>query len=154
MENTMKLYQSLIMSSLMGLALSTSVAAGPHHKNHADKKQHKMERTFKALNLSDEQRASVNAVYAEGKDSRIAKHKQMQALKAQLRDLLQAEQLDEGAIKAVSLQMAEEKANMLIGDARQKQQVYALLNAEQKETWDKVKQRRERKRERKMRSAD
>ncbi|MGX5175274.1 Spy/CpxP family protein refolding chaperone [Aliikangiella sp. IMCC44653] len=147
----MNLAKSIAVVALSGFLFSTAVSAGPHHKGHGDKQQHRTHRMLEALDLTEAQQAEVKKIHSEGKDDRKAQHKQMKSLKKQLHGLLQAEQIDEGAIKAVSLQMAEQKADMLINKARKKQRVYALLTPEQQQKWQAIELKKQAKKNKKMR---
>ncbi|MCW9018424.1 MAG: hypothetical protein OQJ89_15735, partial [Kangiellaceae bacterium] len=67
---------------------------------------------------------------------------EIHGLKKQMRQLMNAEQIDEGAIKALSLQIAELKADQLIQRAQLKQEVMKLLTDEQKSKLEAIKEKR------------
>ncbi len=123
------------------------------HERHKDRNKHmehgyhyggwhKMQRALAHLDLTDEQQQAIEKIHQTGKAERKAKHEQMRTFKKQMHELLIAEQIDSGAIKALSLQIAEEKANNLIANAEKRQQVLALLTTEQKKRLEEIKAKR------------
>jgi len=161
MLNQNKLLAAAVTVLLSGFVLSGNVIAHPdsesgEHKVKHMKKMHKkhgrdfgalrsLRRAFGHLDLSDEQKDSLKSLKENNKDTMKASKVAMKPLKKQMHELLSAESLDETAIKDLSIQIAEKKADHMILMASIKKQAIALLTDEQRVELKKMKQKREKK---------
>ncbi|MCW8877308.1 MAG: Spy/CpxP family protein refolding chaperone [Kangiellaceae bacterium] len=151
--------KTLISGVLLVGLLSGAVMAHPKFESAAEKaefkekmrhgKHHRMEdgkdlfrAALRHLDLTDEQKEQLKAVKNAKKGTFKVKRQEIHGLKKQMRQLMNAEQIDEGAIKALSLQIAELKADQLIQRAQLKQEVMKLLTDEQKSKLEAIKEKR------------
>lgn len=113
---------------------------GMHHRKEG--RRDLMRAAFKKLDLSDKQKEQLKAIKSANKGEFKAKRKEMHQLKTQIHQLTEAEQIDEGAIKALSLQIAELKAEQVIKSAQMKQEMMKVLTDEQKAKLAEMKEER------------
>jgi len=113
---------------------------GMHHRKEGRKDLFRA--AFKKLDLTDEQKEQLKTIKSANKETFKAKRKDIMELKKQVRELTEAEQIDEGAIKALSLQIAELKAEQVIKGAQLKQEMMKVLTDEQRAKLSEMKEKR------------
>lgn len=133
-------------------AMSLSAIAGPGH-NHGNKGQHK-EKMFQALELTDAQRAQMDARKVQRKASRTASKERMKNLKQQIQETMKQEQLDQGRLRGLLAQEAELKADKMAAKHASRQEFQAMLTDSQKakfaELKEQMKDRRQQHREKRQ----
>ena len=85
----------------------------------------------KELQLTDQQRQQVKEIFAKNKPQAEPLMKQMHAERRALRSLIQADTIDEAAIRAQSAKLAAVEADMAVQHARVAKEIRAILTPEQ-----------------------
>ncbi len=161
--------KTLLLSSILSILLTANISAHPksdekqadsrkEHKGHREYRgsmEHdgmahdgmkRMHRAFAQLDLSEQQKASLEALKEANKDTMKASHQTIKSLKEQMRPLLEAEVIDENAVKNLTAQIADLKAEQMIKMASLKKQAIGYLTEEQKMKLEEMKEKRENKR--------
>lgn len=129
----------LIMSLIAGM--SSTVFAGPHHKNGRHDEERGQERKFNAkrmmhhlshLGLSEQQTTDIKALIKQGFEDAKPIREKVRSLKAEIKALAKSDNFDEAMIKEKSAAVAEAKADLLILHVNKRKQVAELLTDEQK----------------------
>lgn len=92
----------------------------------------KLRRAFAKLDLSDEQKQSLESLKQNNKETWKSAHKKMRELKHQMRELMDADQVDENAIRNLTSQMASQRADQILFGLQVRDQALAVLTSEQK----------------------
>ncbi len=107
---------------------------GKKHKN----PEKKIRRIVKALDLNAEQQAKLTAMMATNKAQKTANRAQKKMLKAQLAQIIQAEEFDEDAWLAIHADNSQQKLEMQVNKSKARFEMLNLLNAEQREKFEKI----------------
>lgn len=86
---------------------------------------------FRELNLSEEQRAQVKTIVNSHQAEFKAVGEKMRAAREGMRALIEAESLDEAAVRAKSIEVAAAEADAAILNAKVRQQTLQVLTSEQ-----------------------
>jgi periplasmic protein CpxP/Spy len=105
---------------------------------------------FRELDLTDDQKTQLKAIADSHRDEFRAAGEQVRAARAGMRALVDADSLDESAIRAKSTEIAAAEADMMILNAKVRQESLQVLTSEQqaklkelrKTRQDRMKQRR------------
>ena len=104
-----------------------------------------LRRAFAQLDLTEQQQELLKSLKETNKGSMQAAKSSMKPLKKQMHELLMADDIDEAAVKGLSIQMAERKADHMIMMASIKKQAIAILTDEQRAKLKKMKEKRQEK---------
>jgi len=148
------LYKTLTTFTVIaGMIFSFNLAAyppergGPHGERHQGG-EHRMMTVKRilmhlaALNLTDEQIASVKQIVKSGKQQSKPLKQQLKQQHKQLRQLARVNPFDEQAIRDTSAQIAAIQADLMILHLNKKQQVKAVLTDDQRAKLEKMKEQR------------
>jgi periplasmic protein CpxP/Spy len=119
---------------------------GPPHGGH-------FIRTLESLGLTAAQKQEVKAILKDNAPTVKPLVEKFAAERRQLRTLVQAEHIDETAIRAQSVKIASLEADMAINRARIGQQVRAILTPEQRLKAEELFQKADARMDRSMRGA-
>lgn len=108
--------------------------AGKKHKN----PEKKIRRIVKTLDLNAEQQAKLTAMMATNKAQKMANRAQKKMLKAQVAQIIQAEEFDEDAWLAIHADTRQQKLDMQVNKAKARFEMLNVLNAEQREKFEKI----------------
>jgi len=133
-----------LLTALM-LVAAPALAQSDHHRgphgSGPDTGMH--EQALSRLDLSDEQRASIDRLTADHqvavRDLVERQRKARQALAEQMR----ATEFDESAIRAAVFSAAQAEADLAVEQARMHQEIRALLTDEQRERMNEILERRQ-----------
>ena len=147
--------KSILTSALLSLLISGTAFAKAHDNDDVEvqmyehKMQHRHQRmknhmrhAFAHLDLSDEQHSAIKALKESTKETAKTRRGLMKQLRKQMHGLMKAETIDESAIRSLSVQIAEVKAEQMITHANFRQQAVAVLNDEQKAKLETMKAKR------------
>lgn len=109
---------------------------GKHHQNMRGFDGLRMD--FSKLDLTDQQQVWLKQLKENNKASLQANFDEMRNLKEKVRPLLEAETIDENAVKNLSIQIADLKAEQMIKMAMLKKQIFAFLTEEQKARFEEL----------------
>ena len=140
---------TLLVSSvgLVTMASAKPDSDGPgcgRSSHHAGQGQHDrgkgryLERLTRRLDMSDEQRAGIEAVLDNSREQMAKLRDEMRANRAQLRDLTGQSGFDEDAVRGVADKQGDLKAEMIVLRARQRSEMKALLSDEQRAQLDEM----------------
>ena len=99
-------------------------------------------RRLAVLDLTEEQRAEIKSLVKAGIEESKPQRDALSAKHQQMKKLMHAETADESAIKSLTAEMANIKSDLMILHINKRQQVADLLNDEQRETLNKMKNQR------------
>lgn len=130
---------------VMGLGLSSfAVSAGEHRYDRDSRsKHHKM--MMHKLDLTDSQKEQLKAFKETKRESMRSVRAEMKALKKELRQLMQSEELDRGQLANVLQRQASVKAEMMVQKHAAHKNMRSILTDEQRA---KMKELREKAQER------
>lgn len=98
---------------------------GGHHRGG-------MERIFRALDLTDEQKAQMKAIRQASKDSTKPIREQMKANRQKLQTLSESGTFDEAQVRAIAAEQGNLSAQLIVEKEKVKSQIFNLLTPEQK----------------------
>jgi protein CpxP len=132
--------KAAIRTILAGAAILTAVSMAPvtasaymgddgpppagNHSSHFKK-------MAKELQLTDQQKQQIKEIFARNKPQAEPLMKQMHTERRALRSLIQADAIDEAAIRAQSAKIAAVEADLAVQHARVAKEVRAILTPEQ-----------------------
>jgi len=120
----------LVSSAVMGE--EGAAPAGRHRSNMATE-----------LGLSTQQQQSVKDVFAQSRPQAAPLMKQLKVERRSLRVLIQADTIDEAAIRAQSAKVAAVEADLAVQRAHVAQQMRAILTPEQVQTFKALQAKRD-----------
>ena len=106
----------------------------------------KLERALKKLDLSEQQKAQIQTIKTNNRDSHQANRRQSYEYRIKMQELLEATDVDANAVKTLAVEIAEHRANMLLQGVQVRDQALALLTSEQLEALETMKAKRAEKR--------
>jgi len=86
---------------------------------------------FRELDLSDDQKAQLKSIADSHRDEFRAAGEKVRAIRESMRSLVDAESINESAIRAKSAEIAAAEADMLILNAKVRKESMQILTAEQ-----------------------
>lgn len=147
--------KSLLTFALLGTLFTAAPAAMAQgsgdpeldlfeHKmqRHHERKRFQIMRALSALDLSDEQKASIKSIKESNQATAEASREQGRSIRKQVRQALKDDVIDETNVKVLVAQAAELRAEQMIRLANVKKQIFATLTDEQKAKLEKMKQKR------------
>lgn len=157
--------KSLVISSLVAgilvSGLSSSLLAGPNHEHkhrHAHEFEHerqydtkrlnmkRMMRAFSRLELSEEQKTEIKSIFKQGFDDNKPKREEIQTLREQVRNLKHADVLDEQALRATAISIANLRTDMMLANLQNRKKIEALLTESQVQKLQEMKEKRKQRR--------
>ena len=155
------------LTTVAGIVLSVLVAshslpsvAGPHHKSGSryshdgenSRNVHKlnmkrMMHHFSQLDLSEEQSADIKRLIKEGFQQSKPKRDEIETLHQQVNTLKHSEVIDEQAIRATAVAIANLRSDIMLANLNKRKQVEALLTEEQLDKLRLMKEKRQKRRE-------
>jgi len=130
---------TLIMTSVTAYAESTNNqnVETEHKKNHSTNRHMKMKHHFKKmakrLNLSDEQKDRIKAIYQAKKEARMTQKESMIAFREQVQSLFMSSTFDDQAFLTLQNQHQSQFSQMALTRAKARHAIMQVLNAEQQE---------------------
>jgi Spy/CpxP family protein refolding chaperone len=114
-----------------------------HHITHDGKKMKRhFKRIAKQLDLTQEQKDKIQAIYAEKSESRALNKETMQAFRQQVKALIMSPTFDEKAFLDLHNQQQSEFSQMALSRAKAKHAVMLVLTADQQEKMIAMKSKR------------
>ncbi|MDI9819805.1 MULTISPECIES: Spy/CpxP family protein refolding chaperone [unclassified Legionella] len=92
----------------------------------------RMKKMIDGLNMDAAQQAKVKAIKDQLKESQKANWEQMKSIRSQMHDLIQSDTLDDSKLNSLIDQKKELLGQMMKAKVQAKQQIYSLLNDQQK----------------------
>lgn len=123
--------------TVAGLALAltlggTAFAGGERgHGGHGGMGHHMMKRVFSKLDLTEQQREEVKGILSAFKEQMKGKKEGRGEFKAQMKALVQSGTFDEAAVRDLIESKRAERVDAGVAQARMKNQIWNVLNAEQ-----------------------
>jgi len=140
-------FPKLVLVVALVLLVTPILARGPHGPGHGrgpgpcggpDGSCH--ERLFDRLDLTDDQREEIEALIADHRDATKDRADQMRARRMEMMELIQADGVDEAAIRDAAAASAQAEADLAIERAKLRQQIHQVLTPEQREQADALRQ--------------
>ena len=137
------------------VSIGAMVIANPNHKmrhgGYSSQERQapnakKIMRHLSKLDLSEEQRTEIEALVKNSIKSTKVQRETLKSMRHQMKALMQADSVDETAIKSLTYEMANVKSDLTIARLNKRNQIASLFNDEQKEKMQKMKQHRRMKR--------
>ena len=164
-QEDFKMKKSLVISSLVAgilvSGLSSSLLAGPNHE-HKHRYAHefgherqfdtkrlnmkRMMRAFSRLELSEEQKTEIKSIFKQGFDDNKPKREEIQTLREQVRNLKHADVLDEQALRATAISIANLRTDMMLANLQNRKKIEALLTESQVQKLQEMKEKRKQRR--------
>ena len=148
MKNTLK---SLLIASSFALPVLTySAVAMPvksveMHQEQGSiqhKMKHKLKKMARFLDLSDDQKLQVKAIFAEAKENKMALKENRLAYKEQRKLLISAPTFDESAFVSLQQQYQAMFSEAALNKAKVQHAIYQVLTEEQRDKLNKAKGKR------------
>ncbi|ASQ46088.1 Spy/CpxP family protein refolding chaperone [Legionella clemsonensis] len=92
----------------------------------------RMQEMMDSLNLDASQQAKIKAIKDQLKQSQQSNWEQMKSIRSQIHDLIAADTLDNSKLNSLISQKKELLGEMMKAKISAKQQIYSVLNADQK----------------------
>lgn len=92
-----------------------------------------LERMAEKLDLTVEQQGQIRAMLAEHRDRAAPLRKALRDNRRQMHDMVRADVFDEAAVRALALEQADTRTELLVERARVRQQIYSVLSLEQRD---------------------
>lgn len=126
---------ALVMSLMLGqsviAASSSDTSTSSHHRHHRYHHDY-MSKVLAKLNLTDAQKAKMKAIKMQIRSSFEESKKQMQSIQVQLRALVHSDKMDQKKLDALIAQKMKIKTEMMKKFAILQNQMYNVLDANQK----------------------
>ncbi len=152
---------SSLLTGLLVVAISNSALAGPNHE-HKHRHAHgydqhsqfdarrlnmkRMMRAFSRLELSEEQKAEIKSVFKQGFEDNKPKREEIHTLREQIRDLKDAEVIDEQALRATAISIANLRTDMMLANLQNRKKIEGLLSQSQLQKLQEMKAKRKQRR--------
>lgn len=117
------------VAATLGLA---AITASAHMGNEGQPPAgHHFKKMTKELNLTSQQQDSIKAIFEKNRPQVKAQMQQMKSERQALHALIQADTIDDAAIRAQSAKVAAIQADLAVQRAHSSQEIRALLTPEQ-----------------------
>ena len=135
---------ALALVLVAGVAVSWAAAGGARgQEGHGGFEHNMLGMMTDYLDLTDAQQAQVKQIFAAEKATVLPLVRQLHETRQQLRQLEQSSTFDEGKVRAVAGQQAQTMTELTVEKAKVANQVFNLLNPDQKAKAQKFMERRE-----------
>jgi protein CpxP len=129
------------VAATLGLA---AITASAHMGNEGQPPDgHHFKKMTKALNLTSQQQDAIKAIFEKNRPQVKAQVQEMKSERQTLHSLIQADAIDEAAIRAQSAKVAAIQADLAVQRARSGQEIRALLTPEQVQKFKALQAKRE-----------
>lgn len=91
-------------------------------------------RMSKALDLTEAQQEEVKAILESAREKTVPLRQQLAETRKQIREAIEAEPFDESAVRALMEDQGQTRIELAVSRARTRNQIFALLTPEQRET--------------------
>ncbi len=144
-------FAAITLTSFINVAAVEANPNGKQHKKHYNSYEHdefeapsskRIMRKLSKLDLSDAQKTEIESLIADGIKSTKSQRETLKSMRHQMKALLQADNVDETAIRSLSTELANVKSELMILKLNKRQQIASLLNDEQKSKLGKMKSNR------------
>lgn len=98
----------------------------------------KMKKMFQSLNLDSAQQEKIKAIKDQLRESQKSNWEQMKTIRSQIHDLIKSDKLDESKLDSLIAQKKELMATMMKTRIMAKNQIYNVLNAQQKTKFEQM----------------
>lgn len=133
------------MVSAMPFGDGPGCGRGSHHMGPGERvgeRGPKLERLAHRLNMTDEQRAEIEAIRSGSQKQMVELREKIRANRDQIRELIRQPDFDEAAIRSVADEQGDFKADMIVLRARQRSGMRAVLTDEQRDQLDEMPKRK------------
>ena len=107
-------------------------------ERHEERMEHKLEMMTTVLDLTDEQKNQIEALFNQQHQEKQQLREQMRSSRDAMREAKNAKPFNEANFRAKAAMQAELKAEMMVAHAKLKEQIHTLLTPEQQEKSDKL----------------
>jgi Spy/CpxP family protein refolding chaperone len=129
-------------AGLFGLMLLTAARTAAQPGTALDH-GHGGPRMFQALQLSDEQKSSIQELYATNRENLRPLREQLQQQRQLLRQAAEKQPFDEAQVRFQAQELAKLQAEAIVAHAALMNQVSAILTPEQRATLENLKEQRQ-----------
>ncbi|CEK10483.1 Spy/CpxP family protein refolding chaperone [Legionella hackeliae] len=106
----------------------------------------RMQEMMSSLNLNSDQQAKIKSIKDQLKQTQQANWDQMKSIRTQMHDLVTSDTMDNSKLDSLVSQKKELMAQMMKAKIVAKQQIYSVLNADQKTQFKQMMKQMEQKR--------
>ena len=132
----------LLLAAIPALAQGGPDRRGMHGGQPPAGGEPPIERMLERLELTEDQRVEIDALLAQARESDRGKMEQLREHRQEMKQLLEADEVDEGAYRRAAQQAGELEADLALARSRTMKQVRAQLTPEQQAQAEKMKERR------------
>ena len=137
----MKIGKSLALSALLLAGLLASSRAGAQPGSGFRGGFHGG-RLFETLQLTNEQKAAIDGLFAANQDNARSLHQRLQEQRQLLRNAAQAQPFDEAAVRFQAQELAKLQAEMMVQRIAVTNQISSFLTADQKAKLQELREQR------------
>lgn len=137
------------MAGLTALAITANAEPGKFrdHKGPPHERAGKHLHALRQLNLSDQQREQIRSLMQSAHEQNRPRMEALAAERGKLRELMHANPVNPGAIRAQTMRIAELESELHIARAQQRAAIESVLTPQQREQWKQLRAKREEERE-------
>lgn len=137
----MKIGKSIALSALLfaGILASSRVEAQP---GPGFRRAFQGARMLETLQLTDEQKSTIDGLFAANRDNSRSLHQRLQEQRQLLSNAAQAQPFDEAAVRFQAQELANLQAEMMVQRIAVMNQVSSVLTAEQKAKLQELREQR------------
>lgn len=128
---------------------TTGVFAMPADETKKCPKYEAKKRMFEKLNLTEQQKSQIEAIKNQYKEGMKAQFEEAKKLRKQMKDLVKADRVDENQLNQLVNQKKEIMGALLKSKIRMKNQIYHVLNEEQRKQYQEMMEKKMRHMEKK-----
>ena len=121
-----------------GKSVDCAMAPQENCQQRQGNENHRLEMLTTVLDLSDAQQQQLNELFTQQRLQNQQLREDLQVSRAALQEVKSAETFNETDFRAKAAKQAELRTEMQVRRAKMKQQVYAMLTAEQQQKADKL----------------
>ena len=123
----MKLKSKWVLAGIFSMMATSALAMGDFSHKH----EKRFERMAEHLELSVDQKEAVRTIMENRKPQMKSLHKDIRALRKEIREVMQADVLDESKLRQLTQAVASKKADALIIRKQSRDEIKQHLSAEQ-----------------------
>ncbi len=147
---------SALVVAIGAASFNMPVQAGPdhHHHKHSHKTYHggpfeqrklnmrRMMAAFAKLELSEQQKTEIKSLIKQGFQAGAPKREEIRTLREQIRDLKQAEVIDEQSLRSTAISIANLRTDLMLANLQNRKKIEELLDDNQLEKLQAMKEKR------------
>jgi protein CpxP len=111
---------------------------GMSQEQHQERVDNRLEKMAVVLDLTDPQKKEIEILMNEKWEKRLAMRTKMQASRKTLREYRQGSEFNESEFRTIAQKHADLKTEMMVQQAKNRQQIFALLTPEQQQKAEKL----------------